>query len=212
MRAVFIFIFLIFSLNSFGQNQNQVDRREFIKQIYARFASLVVESLKPYDGWTPVENYFIQHITAATKEYIFLKTASGGPQITVQFSNDQSLFTLDPNQPPRTAVIGNKLGDPIIFNLNVINQRDYPIKISQVVQLLFHEFGHFVPKERTDAEYLKARQAMIDSIAAKAAKKLEGVERHIQLSDGTIIRAMSASDVRFGILQRPTQIIIDRDN
>lgn len=204
--AIFL---LLLSFSVLAQSQVETNRQPLLNSVYARFAPIIAQALKPYDGWSPAENEILHYMTQASKYYISTD-GSGGPlkpSIPLRFSKDQSVFQVVAGAPPRTAVIGPNLGDPIYFNLNIINQNENPLRISQITQLLMHEFGHFAPKKRSDENYLKERQALIDSIAAKVGKRVEALEKQLTLSDGTIIRAMSATDVFFGTIKTPTPTI-----
>lgn len=201
---------LIFFLSSaaFSNSHIETNRQTLMTSVYGRLVSILAQALQPYDAWDPAEKEFLYYMLAAAKHYAG-KEGEGAlkPNVPLHFSRDQSLFRVVENAPPRSAVIGPHIGDAIYFNLNVINQNENKLRISQITQLLMHEFGHFVPKKSNDGNYLKARQALIDSIAAKIGKRVETLEKQFTLSDGTVIRAMSATEVLFGTIKTPTPTI-----
>ncbi len=207
-KVTVIFIFL-FSIVALSKSQAETDRQPLITSIYGRFASIMVQVLRSSEAWTNEEKEALYYMLEASKYYT-TKEGAGAPlvpHIPLNFSRDQSLFQVIENAPPRSAVIGSNLGDPIYVNLNVINRTESLLRISQIVQLLMHEFGHFVPKRFADQNYLQSRQAMIDSIAAKFGKRVETLEKQITLADGSIVRAMSASDILFGTIKTPTPTV-----
>jgi len=76
----------------------------------------------------------------------------------LQFSSDQNIFKLDPNQPIRTAATSDDPRDPIYVNLKVINDPQSTFELEDVVQILVHEYGH----KTTDKI-----QTVVDTLAAK---------------------------------------------
>ncbi len=209
MNKVTFVIISLFWIVALSKSQTETDRQPLLNSVYSRFASIITQVVRSGEVWTNEEKEALYYMLEASKYYT-TKDDHGGPlipRIPLNFSRDQSLFEVVENAPPRSAVVGPKLGDPIYFNLNVMNRTDSPLRISQIIQLLMHEFGHFVPKKFADQNYLQYRQAMIDSIAAKVGKRVEALEKQITLSDGTILRAMSASSVMFGTIKTPTPTV-----
>ncbi|MFZ3228839.1 MAG: hypothetical protein WA160_01445 [Pseudobdellovibrio sp.] len=60
----------------------------------------------------------------------------------LQFSNDQSIFNLNPEEPNRTAMTKDSLEADIFINLNKINDPEQTVDLATATSLLIHEFGH----------------------------------------------------------------------
>lgn len=85
-------------------------------------------------------------------------TATANPA-KLRFSNDQSLFTLKPNEPVRTAMTKDDIEDDILVNLVKINDPNTSLDFASAFSLIVHEFGHKLKEKKI--------QSAVDSAAAK---------------------------------------------
>ncbi|MFZ3230981.1 MAG: hypothetical protein WA160_12305 [Pseudobdellovibrio sp.] len=77
----------------------------------------------------------------------------------LQFSDDQSIFMLDPDQPTRSGMTHGLVEDDIFLNIKKINDPTALIDFASATSLLMHEMGHKLGAEKN--------QNAIDSAAAK---------------------------------------------
>ncbi|MES2856588.1 MAG: hypothetical protein V4692_12030, partial [Bdellovibrionota bacterium] len=94
------------------------------------------------------------------------------------FSSDQSLFDLKPGEAIRTAVTGDDPHAPIFVNTEIINSPKNRIGFSEAVQLLIHEFGHKLVKEKLQNE--------VDTLAAKVKSFIDSKMTTSRISNGQV--------------------------
>lgn len=90
---------------------------------------------------------YIYAYTVFKNEVVQLSTEIDHP-IELQFSKDQSLFTLSPNEPIRSAMTETNIEKDIFLNLEKINSGTETIDLATAVSLLIHEYGHKLGSEK----------------------------------------------------------------
>ena len=94
--------------------------------------------------------------------------------IAIQFSNDQALFNLKPEQPIRSAMTETDLEKDIYVNLNKINDRSKQYDLGSAVSILFHEYGHKLGDLKI--------QTAIDSCAAKLESYVRSMTNTVEIN------------------------------
>ncbi|MFZ3231406.1 MAG: hypothetical protein WA160_14455 [Pseudobdellovibrio sp.] len=106
----------------------------------------------------PQKDGFFYAYTVFRNEVVQLTTQIDRP-IQLQFSDDQKIFILDPNEPSRTAMTETALDKDIYINLQKINDAKQDLDLANVVSLLIHEYGHKLAQQKN--------QQAVNSFAAK---------------------------------------------
>lgn len=82
----------------------------------------------------------------------------------LEFSNNRDEFKLNPGEPERLAKTTEILKDPVLVNLSYLNSPNMEPSYMDVLQILFHELGHKVGRDKN--------QSAIDSAGAKLIRFL----------------------------------------
>ncbi len=204
MPLILLTLLIIFGKNVLAEvgkhgissNQSQmIDRRALYEGIYERFSLLMMDSLKIY-----ISNYKSRHGTDIDNEtwgylkYILETSKKYNREMNVKlnFSNDVDSFRLAKGQPPRIFKFGAingqppNWGDPISVNLKAINDPGLIMSISEIFQLLVHEFAHFIPNKN---------QAKVNSIASELASYAKILDLETVTQDGTKLQLHNASEI-----------------
>ena len=195
MRRFFVFFVLFFSTFTTvlkAQPSSEIDRRELFTKVYENLPKILGQVMEQIGNLPQVEKTYMIYIFMAVTSYTSADLTPTRPKIPLQFSRDKKLFSIDPNLPPRTAVVGVNPGDPIIVNLNIINQRGFQIRILDIVQLFLHELGHFVP---IDQDFPERRQALINSVGSKVRGFLQPMVKEKRSLDGAFLQIFSGTSV-----------------
>jgi hypothetical protein len=132
-----------------------------------------------------LSGHFVYAYTITKNRIVKLATQLERP-FGLQFSADQKLFDLDPNQPIRDAMTETDPEKDIFVNTARVNRAGLSLDLPAAVSILFHEFGHKLG--------LTKIQPAIDSLAAK-------LEDHLRsLITSTDVNGKTVNLLRFKIM------------
>lgn len=81
------------------------------------------------------------------------------PSPVLKFSSDAGEFRLNPDEPERSAVTTERLADPILINLRLLNSASREPSYKSMLQLMIHELGHKIGPSKV--------QSVVDALAVK---------------------------------------------
>lgn len=103
--------------------------------------------------------------------------------IQLDFSDDQSLFKLNPDEPIRSARTTAVFSDTIYFNLSILNAIKSEIQYLDLFAILTHEFGHKIESEKNEN--------LFNSVAVKIKDYLKNFYIEATLPSGFKVYAVS---------------------
>jgi len=193
-RLVFLFLLSISltAASAMGQSAPGPDRRAYVKAAYEDFYTLIyflsgsdrfLNQLTPDERaqFETLGNSIIQHgirigdLPTPGQD----RTSRLAPH-RLKFSNRREDFKLPGETTERTA----KFDGDVWFNLNIINDPKTPFGLLDAFQIMFHEFGHLLPKEQKN-------QGAIDRVAAKMRTYLHGFYKDIPVGSGLSAKTLA---------------------
>jgi hypothetical protein len=143
-----ILLLFLFSASSWA-----IDRTQYIQE-----ASL---EMRFYFQHANSDGNFLKKLNSKeTKQFLgILDVVNRYSKIPLQFSENQEDFVLHPGEPPRSAKTTPRFEDPIWINLKKLNDEREELNYLSVLQLLVHELGHKLGKDKD--------QIAVDSLATK---------------------------------------------
>lgn len=165
------------------------EEKQMLSSIYDITADVMV------NNWL-IKNkvHGFQTKTATTHAYMIKKSQVVyidriyNKSVGLQFSDNQSLFTLNPTEPIRSAMTTEDLDSDIFINLNKINAATQTIDLASAMSMLIHEFGHKLA-------HLKNQQA-VNSLAAKFETYVRSMINLTQF-DGKKVSTLYFKNFRF---------------
>ncbi len=157
-----------------------IDRRPLFEKAYQVLPYVIAAA---YDMALVNNDFTGDEMRTIAKIFeIVLEDLCCSKQSRLVFSEDQSLFKLDPKEPVRTAVTSSDPRDPFFINSKVINARNNQFEIENALQLLVHEYGHKI--EGKD-------QADVDSVAAKIQEFISRYITRTTTNRGEVLTALT---------------------